>query len=257
MLIAGHDAAYSDAVAAEGLLEMLGALEFAGCGVAAVLLVIAVVLRPQRRVARRVLWGIVIVLALTLAQPFGYASTELRLDEAPSAPPLRALPGERLDTRQWHAVRVLGMPVGVFRLGEHTSTYLDGEGYYGSHMLKVRTFLPPPLTNGTTVCGYRDGDCIDERDAAVELTREGSTLHIRTTRPAIPFAGDEPGALPAEVREFRLTLGVPSKAGVWSWILLAIGAALTFVDPRRGPHAGDDADDAAPRPADGTVREEV
>jgi len=95
-------AKYSDGILPEGILEFLGPLEV--LGYVAVVVVAGIALRRRRSPgARRTLWALVIVFALTLAQPFGYESRETHRKDVPSHATQPALPGERLDTRSWHA----------------------------------------------------------------------------------------------------------------------------------------------------------
>jgi len=55
--------------------RLWGEFEVICCGIALVLLLVSTALHPRRRTARRVLWTIAVVFALTVAQAFGLCQT--------------------------------------------------------------------------------------------------------------------------------------------------------------------------------------
>ncbi len=195
----------------QALARVLGFAEFLLVPVSLVWLLVA--LRwPSRQRSRRAT-TLALVLAITVAQPFGVVAT----DRAP--PPRDA---HRVSPTSVHVARLFGvLPVLPFVLYHQDNLY-SGENV-ATAKLKARSwFWLPILTNATTVtgiCGGSDSPCwpIGRDSHALQLSQSGDNYYASLVDPA---HAKEPPFSTSDT--WDLSAGIVSLSGLVYWILLAL-----------------------------------
>ncbi len=190
---------------------------------------------PFSRSRRSARWsiGLAILLALTVAQPFGIVATPQ------AAPPAGA---HQVDATSVHVVRAGGsLPVMPFVL--YREDYVWSGENAPTAMLKARSwFWLPILTNATTV----DRICADDvlqpcfgnaheeyaAESNLRLAQSGGTYYATLLNPGASRAPNVPTSY-----TWKLAPGIASSSGVVYWLLIAVLIPIVVWSSR-----GDDAD---------------
>lgn len=199
---------------------VLGSLPFLG--------VVTLVRRlaARRPGVRRLAVPLVVLTALTVAQPFGVRAHPLDYPEAQAAVS-SATEREEIDPRDAYSMDVLGVPLAgavSYRRKIEGDVFAGlGECCPPTHTLRVRSWVVPGLLTHATqlseICG--DSPCWDPGDSSLRLQAAGSERLLVLTD------GDK------SLEAWRLGFGVVSAWGVIYWLLAAAG--IVIMVRRRGP----------------------
>ena len=169
-----------------------------------------------------------LVLALTVAQPFGVVASK---DAGAPMPPTEA---EQANGDSVHVARLFGLlPVVPFRLYQR-EIFLSGLGENAPNKtLRARSwFWLPALTNATQVAETCSDDvltpCWEPGEQDLTVFREGATTWATIDNPP----GRDPSRAPLAIPDsftWKLSAGIASPSGLAYWAL----AALLIVTPRR------------------------
>lgn len=183
----------------------------------------------RRRMVTPALVSCVIV-AATLAQPFGVRAIPISPEEFVSGDPVAV----RADAV--HSASVVGVP--LFGFAPYSRRTLYGTDTSASATFKIRSWLwPGLLTNAYTagpLCGQDAGPCWEPdgpaNDRELQLVRSGKTWRYR-----VLGLGGTP--VPTQVNGsggyyYRLAVGITSPAGVVYWLILI---AAVVAHRRRRP----------------------
>lgn len=191
---------------------------------------IAVALAVATGRARSYWLSLPLVVAVTLAQPFG-----ARVDPVAAT---TAIAGADRDPGRVESIDVLGLPLARFRLESAEKAPAWGESGYPTRELKVRSWIPPLLLiNATPVvdmCGvvtnscWKPDDRVPHGSGGVALFEQDGRWHVRTTS-----TGDSALTGRPVVREWRLSYGVVSWTGTAYWALLAVALMALALRARR------------------------
>lgn len=165
----------------------------------------------------------VLVLALTVAQPFGVSSSEISASDYRHQHPATVGYGASTETMD-----LFGLPVLRFRPTRLPSLLPPEDVGISSGSLRVRSWVPPLfLTNATrlaALCGKVTDPCPRTEDpSALLVTRSGDAWYLRA---ATELGATERGVPP--FRAWRLSAGVTSWLGVLYWLVALTFAMLSY-----------------------------
>jgi hypothetical protein len=185
---------------------------------------VVLVIALKRGGTRRAIWAaaLALVVALTVAQPFGVEAVPMSRAEFEAGDPQRAT------ADAVHGIDVLGIPLFGFRPYTRERFCVECDTGPGSY-IRTRSWLwPMLLTNANTIAGncgreirpcWEPGDTRNQGDLAL-FNADGEWRYELSSggNPVNPFPGTSP--------YLRLRIGIVSIAGLIYWALVAVGIAL-------------------------------